>query len=355
MFDFNRLFRIVPDTGAVTEVKELPVANQPWRNPARIGRDVEPALKGWIGLAIFGGGVFLGRVALAGIICFSGWCAFGCDRERGTGENRPIGVERPLGGERLRVVSLAPNLTEVFFALESEHLLVGRTRYCDHPSRAEDIPVVSDGMQFNLEPILSADPHLILVLEGQRFKLPESLLTPRGIRVYATRMETATDILRTIRELGILLDRRTRGQELAEHISNRLGGWPQPGHEKKRVMVVYGHRPLVVAGGDSWGHELVRLLGHENVFSGVGRPHLQVDAESLLVNSPDLIVDLVGKSDPEGAEAFWSMFFQRAGSIKSGVVLAHHPALLRPGPRILEALEALEAGMASPRFPGADP
>lgn len=243
--------------------------------------------------------------------------------------------------EDLRVVSLAPNLTELMVALQAGDHVVGRSRFCDHPAQIQSVPVVSGGMDPDIEAIFAVRPTVVLVLQGMRSRVPEDVLKKAGIRLYAPRVETLDDIYRTVEELGKLIGRTAEARVLLEELKAGVASFPAPGTVSRRVALVYGHRPLVVAGGDSWGNELIRLAGHQNVFGSESRTNVQVDAELLLVRSPEVIVDLAAVGTPEVTREFWQEFRSRTGHTGWSVVVTGEPALLRPGTRVVEALGIL--------------
>ena len=58
---------------------------------------------------------------------------FSCARPK-----TPAPAPNPPG----RVVSLAPNITEILYAIGAGHLLVGNTRYCKYPPEARKVPKI---------------------------------------------------------------------------------------------------------------------------------------------------------------------------------------------------------------------
>ncbi|MGB5995658.1 MAG: helical backbone metal receptor, partial [Candidatus Deferrimicrobiaceae bacterium] len=72
------------------------------------------------------------------------------------------GVSVRLAAAPRRVVSLAPNLTEIVFLLGQEEKLVGVTRYCNYPPRAATLPRIGGIVDPDVERIVAADPDLLL-------------------------------------------------------------------------------------------------------------------------------------------------------------------------------------------------
>ena len=122
-----------------------------------------------------------------------------------------------------RVVSLTPNMTEMVALLGAEGLLVGRTAFCDYPSSVTSVPMVSGGVEPNVEALLAARPDLVVVQKGVDAKLPVDSLTKAGVSVYVSKVESAADVARTLEELGVILSQPKRGREAAAEVRRALG------------------------------------------------------------------------------------------------------------------------------------
>lgn len=259
-----------------------------------------------------------------------------CSRQSATEGSKSPTPEAPV-----RIVSLAPNLTEMLFAMEAGDLLVGRTMFCDFPAQATSVPVVSGGVSVDIEALLQANPTTIVALEGVAGQIPGNILEQAGIQLYATRVETWDDIVRTLDELSRITSRQAKAQALIRQLQEGLEQRNKLSARPIRAAILYGHRPLVAAGGTSWGNELLRLAGVTNVFADSDRPNLQIDAETLLSRHPDLVIDIIAVGAAEGAQEFWKEFHRQVPDPGFAVALSAHEALLRPGPRVLEAVDEI--------------
>ncbi|MCH9058802.1 MAG: ABC transporter substrate-binding protein [Planctomycetes bacterium] len=111
-----------------------------------------------------------------------------------------------------RVVSLAPNLTEIVYALGEQDRLVGVTRYCKFPPEAQEKPKVGALVNMNYERLLELEPDLVLVLPGHADVVNE--LDRLAIDSVTIRTETIADIYAAIEKIGEVFE--------AEHIAGRL-------------------------------------------------------------------------------------------------------------------------------------
>ena len=101
---------------------------------------------------------------LAGTLAF-GSCSWW--QRRGESEEHIItdetGRQVYVSGKIERVISLAPNLTEIIYAIDAGGRLVGNTTYCDYPEQAKTVQKVGDTLQPNIERILALRPKLIFI------------------------------------------------------------------------------------------------------------------------------------------------------------------------------------------------
>ena len=123
-----------------------------------------------------------------------------------------------------RVVSLAPSVTEILFAVGLESEVVGVTTFCDYPTRARSKPKIGSSSP-NLEAILGLKPDLIVA--NKDFIRPDALakLEQLKIPVFILSPKTVEDILGHISTVGRLVGRdkeaRSVGQGLRDRTDNR--------------------------------------------------------------------------------------------------------------------------------------
>ena len=83
-----------------------------------------------------------------------------------------------------RVVALAPNITEIVFALGEGHRLAGVTTYSDYPAEAKRIQKVGSYVHLDLERIVALSPDLCLAIKDGNPKEAVNRLESFGIPVY---------------------------------------------------------------------------------------------------------------------------------------------------------------------------
>ena len=235
-----------------------------------------------------------------------------------------------------RVVSLIPSATEFVYALDAGDLLVGRSTHCDYPPEVDDVTSVGTGLNPDLEAMLSLRPTLVLVAGAQANLGAIGSLREAGIEVLLLPDGSVDEALRSATLLAERLGRVPEGAALVGAMRDGLEAVdPVTDPEGAKTLLFVGHDPFFVAGSDTFVGELLALSGVRNLappgWSGV-------DQEFILVNRPDVIVDLGSPDD--GA---WDGL-AAVPAVQTGRVCVIDANLIsRPGPRIGEAAQAIRA------------
>jgi iron complex transport system substrate-binding protein len=238
-----------------------------------------------------------------------------------------------LAGPPARIVTVAPSLTEVVLDLGEGGRLVGVSRYDDAPEVAK-LPRVGGFLDPAPEAILGLRPDLVLAAPSPGNRGPVEGLARLGVPVLVLPLHEVPEILAAVREVARVLEVPARGEALAKSIADGLAAVrartaPLP---KRRVLVVYGWRPLVVAGPGSFADSLLADAGALNVAAGASGPYPTFSAEAALAAAPDLILDATGGHGGNG---------EIPPGLRAPVVPVTGTELFHPGPRIVRALDQL--------------
>jgi len=250
-----------------------------------------------------------------------------------------------------RVISTAPSITEMIYALGAEGELVGVTSYCDFPPEAQQKSIIGDFAAPNIEAILSQKPDLVIILSG-RSDL-EDKLRPFSLPVLVLEHETLAKIYASIRILGERLGRDDAAaslisdieRDLAE-INHEISGLP-----KKEVLFLVGRNSgsltdIYIVGTRSYLGRLIELAGGKNIFSDLPAPYPKISIEQILVRNPEIIIDMSYMEAPDEttlaqALAIWAQFPSIQAVEKGRVYIVSSDVFLVPGPRIAEAVASL--------------
>lgn len=245
-----------------------------------------------------------------------------------------------------RIVSLAPSLTEIVFALGVGERIVGVTRFDDYPAEVRTRARVGGFVDPDVEAVIALRPDVVMAVPTLGGRSQLETLQRLGMNVMIIPAENLADLHTAIRALAALLETPSQGAALDQRITQQLDQLQQQQrqHTALRIMWVVGHRPWVVAGPESFLSQLLPYVhGHNAVTRGSAFPAL--DLEAVVAYDPDVIIDLsMGQGTRHDIQAYWQRFTTlRAVREKRVVVMADDSALLRLGPRLPDGLQRLAA------------
>lgn len=241
------------------------------------------------------------------------------------------------------MVSLKPSITDTVYALGLGDRLVGITKYCDVPEGAPRPAIAADYTRPYSERIIALRPDVVLGSEENSSRKSIEALRRAGISVelfpFTTFAETLVSIEGVARALGV----PKRGKELRRGIESRLENLKRrhDGESTKRVVVIWGLRPMIAAGSGTYMDEAMKYIGLENAARGTKVRYPKIGLEQLISFDPDVIIDLsmdAGKGS--GKERPWDGI-DAIKAVKGGRVVAMEPAAFRAGPNLPASLERL--------------
>lgn len=269
---------------------------------------------------------------------------------RAGGAAGDAGAAGPAAYDTTRIVSLAPAITETLFALGKGDALVGVSLYSDYPVEAKRIASVGAGTSPDLEAIARLSPTLIL---GEETKiLPVEKVAPLG-RTRLLPWLTPAEIVRSVRELGAIVDRRAQAEEIASRMEQRFRA--APAASSPRVLMLFGDAPgrigpMYFAKAGSLHDELLVAGGGRNAIEGEvqGAPTLSV--EGLLRLDPDAILLLVADDElPAERRAQYLADFEALSTLRAvrerHVRVLHGSVLYVTGPRVLAVIDQVAAAL----------
>lgn len=242
-----------------------------------------------------------------------------------------------------RIVSLAPNLTEIVYAVGAGDKMVGVTTYCDYPAAARNVEKVGDTLKPNLERIIALQPDIVLVSTASQLESFTKQLEAQNIAVYVTQPRTLDDVLRSITDIADLLGQRGSGENLANELLARIEAVAEATQDRKpvSVFVQISAEPLYTAGRDSWLTDMIRRAGGQSVTANVPGEWPNYSKESALAAKPEVLIlatgDAMGAANGEPA----SVFQKSPAVINKRVYRINGDFLSRPGPRLVNGLEKI--------------
>jgi iron complex transport system substrate-binding protein len=263
------------------------------------------------------------------------------------------GLQRsaPPAAAATRIVSLVPNVTEMLFAIGAGRQVVGVSSYDDFPPEAKLLPRVGALIDPDTERILALRPDLVIVY-GSQGEL-EAQLARTGIRVFLYRHSGVDNVLKTIRDVGVMTGHANEADGVVRGLRSQLDGIRARvrGRPRPRTLLVIGRdtgalRGVYASGGIGFLHELLDTAGGEDVFADTKREAVQPSNETMITRAPDVIIELHAGDPPAAPDlqrerAVWNLLASVPAVRKNRVSLLYGGYLVTPGPRLGQAAEAL--------------
>jgi len=246
-----------------------------------------------------------------------------------------------------RIVSLAPNLTEILFALGLDEEIAAVSNGSDYPPEAAKKSKVGTFWQPNTEAIIASKPDLVITLWFEQQKSVADSLNRLGYEVLTLKIEKIEELLTAIQNVGTATGCRQRSDELAENISTQLNDLQLKlslTNKKVKVLWVVQVEPLRVAGRNTFINELIELAGGENAIGPTISQYPQIGTEELLVCGAQAIIQsAMGKSNiseqQQTAEKFWGRWSSLPAIKNNRIYVVEPDTTLRLGPRLSQGIE----------------
>lgn len=238
----------------------------------------------------------------------------------------------------LRVVSLAPSLSEIVVELDSADLLVGVLDAGERPAAIADVPSVGRYGQLDMERLLSLKPDLLLLWPGSVGAGQRDQLKRLNIPTFIAEPHTLTQLAAQIEAIAEQLGRPERGAKRAAELRAQLEGLRQRYQRDVRLRVFYQvwDKPLYTVGGGQIISDALEVCGARNVFADLNLPAPQVSIEAVLQRDPEVIV--VGDQAQLGA---WKVWPQVAAVRQGRLLLVTDKGLERPSGQMISATAKL--------------
>ena len=250
-------------------------------------------------------------------------------------------VRLPLRTDR--IVSLAPNLTEIVYAVGAGEQLVGDTEYCDYPFQAKSVAKVGDTMHPSVERILALKPQIVLVSTASQLEAFTKQLDEQNIAVYVTNPQSLEDVFRSIQTLGDLFGHHDAAATLVSDLRRRATAVEVATKTVKPLKVFYqvSDQPVYTIGRDAYLTDLVRRAGGVSVTADVPGAFPRYSDEAALASRPDAIILPTGGSMGTANSSVAAALKNSPAALNNRVYKVNEDLLQRPGPRLVDGLEEM--------------
>lgn len=237
----------------------------------------------------------------------------------------------------MRVISLAPDITENIFAIGAGAQLVGVVKGSDYPPPAKKIPIVATVSHVDMESLLRLKPDLVIAWTDTRFA---DQLKKANIPIFWNRPLRLMDVPNTLKRLGCLLGHEKNAEMLAVDYTKRFETLQKKYQNALPVSVFYQvwSHPLITISEKSWIHDVIRVCGGKNVFSNLKGAAPVIALEPVLIANPDIIIGTNSQANWQNDWKKWP----KIKAVKNNYLFSVDPDKIeRATPRLLEGAEEI--------------
>jgi len=244
-----------------------------------------------------------------------------------------------------RIVSLAPSITEILFALGFNEEIAGVTNFCDFPGAASSKPRIGAFVSPSIEKIVSLKPDLIVAIQDGNRRETIERLSHLGFLVYVIDPKGWNGIFKTIEQMGDAFGKRDESKRILSNMTKKKD-WivsltqslPSP-----KVFYQMGLSPVVTAGPNTLADDLIRLAGGKNIAENEPSPYPVYSTETIMVKAPEVIIltSMERERDHANLLKMWQDWKNIPAVRRNAIHVVDSNIVDRPGPRITEGLERL--------------
>jgi iron complex transport system substrate-binding protein len=255
-----------------------------------------------------------------------------------------------------RIVSFAPSITEIIFALGREDRLKGVSRFSDFPPEATRLPSVGSYIHLDLEKIVALKPDLCFATRDGNPKDVVSRLTALNIPVYVVDPKNLEAVMETIDRMGGVLNAGQRANAIVHEMRSRINRVKTviaTACCRPRVFFQIEISPIVSVGAETFINELIELAGGINLAKGP-TPYPRFSREQVLALAPDVLIitSMARGGRFEQVKREWSRWPSMPAVQNHRILMVDSNLFDRPSPRLIDALEVLARQIHPELFEG---
>jgi len=279
------------------------------------------------------------------LLFFLLYAIFSCGYSFGATFIDEVGRQVELKAVPQRIISIAPSVTEILFAIGLGEKIVGVSTHCNYPPEARLKEKIGGYITPSLERIIALQPDLVIGTADGELKPFVNKLAGLGVPVYITNSQSVAEVMTSIQNVGgvtyslagakkVIVSMKGKMQTVRDKIRGR---------PRLRVLHILSYDPLISSGKGTFVHDLIHLAGGTNVAEEAKGKHPRYSMEEVIAQDPQVIILSSMKSrDPLAEQRSWWSRWSEISAVRLGRIYVVDADLIhRPSPRIVEGLEEL--------------
>jgi iron complex transport system substrate-binding protein len=252
-----------------------------------------------------------------------------------------------------RIVSLAPSVTEILFAVGAGPQLVGRTAYCNFPPEAAALPEIGgfSASSISVEAIVGLQPDLVIAGSASQLEVLDAL-DALQVPTLLLAPDSFAAVYENIVQLATITGHEAEGSQVVASMEARVAAVTEtvasiPPEQRPTVFWQVYNDPLITAGPQTFIGQLIELAGATNIFADASEDYPQISAEAVAERDPVVILGPASQREALVTEQIavrpgWA----ELRAVRDGrIYLLDEDIVSRPGPRLADALEQVAAAL----------
>lgn len=248
-----------------------------------------------------------------------------------------VTLEKPA----MRVISMAPHVTETLFAAGGGSRIVGAVNYSDYPEAAKSIPRIGSNREIDLERVISLKPDLIVAWMHNNSERQIEMVRKLGVPVYLSDPQKLEGIPDNVARLGQLMGTQAVADPAAAELRRQLASLRSryAGRPTVRTFYQVWDKPLYTLSGRHIITDALRLCGGENIFDKLTVTAPIVSIESVLQADPEAVFGTAEKN--YGGVNLWKPYASLTATRNGNLFTVDGNLLNRSGPRMIAGTAVL--------------
>jgi iron complex transport system substrate-binding protein len=256
-----------------------------------------------------------------------------------------LGREVTLSERPVRIIPLAPSLTEILYFLGVGDRVVGVTNFSHYPPEATLKPKVGSYINLNVEKIISLAPDLVIGTADGNEPGVVRLLEQTGISVFIVNPRDVREVIETVHTLGKVCGLPKKAGNLSRLLTDKVDNILEKTKHRKKPLVFLqiNVKPIMTVNRHTFHHDLIRIAGGINMTADEPITYPRISLEEVVRRKPDVILisSMERGGQFERAKQDWLKWKSIPAVKNNRVHLIDSDLIDRPSPRMIRGLEKM--------------
>lgn len=257
----------------------------------------------------------------------------------------------------VRIISLAPNITEALYAIGADSLVVGVTDFCDYPPAAKMKPSTGSYLSPDYEKMLSLKPDLIIMSIENKSNPAYQALKNMGMKIFVSNAKNFDGILLMVKQFGIITGKKEQSDSLEKYLSSgRKMYLSAISKVTDTVFIIVSVSPLMTTNGKTFINDILQMAGVRNIYDSLSIEYPEVSYEDVTKKNPGYILLPTDTNDTKKSQRFIEQISRQLENVRAvkekNFILIDDDLMFRPGPRVLDAAGILKRKLGELREQG---